>query len=63
MPNAAGPDPAVVMAGALVTLAFFMLVAFIAREYKHHPGKAVAVLTAVATVLIAFPAILYALYG
>jgi len=55
-------DPVLIMAEVVVTLAFFMLVGYVARALRSssHPAAAIA---AIATLVGALPAILYALYA
>lgn len=57
-------DPSVITAGVVTTLALFGLIAYVVHRTASSPtGRPALVLTAVATVLAAFPAILFALYG
>lgn len=57
-----GADPTLLLAEVVVTLAFFGLVAYVAREYRGHPGKAAVVLASVATSVAVLPSVLYALF-
>ncbi|GAA1506565.1 hypothetical protein GCM10009677_43850 [Sphaerisporangium rubeum] len=52
------------MAGVLVTLALFVLIGYVVRTLSTSTHTRLAgVLAAIASLIIAFPAVLYALYG
>ncbi len=55
-------DPVPIMAGVVVTLAFFILVGYVARALRNSSRPAAAI-AAIATLVGALPAILYALYA
>lgn len=55
-------DPVLIVAGVVVTLAFFMLVGYVSRALRNSSRPAAAIV-AVATLVGALPAILYALYA
>jgi hypothetical protein len=52
---------ALIVAGVVVTLAFFALIAYVVGALRATKGLA-SVITAIAALVAAFPAILYALY-
>ena len=54
-------DPLLIVAGVVVTLAFFLLIAYVVRATP--AARAARVLAAVGSVMVALPAVLYALYG
>ncbi|TMQ99266.1 hypothetical protein ETD83_18105 [Actinomadura soli] len=59
-------DPASLAAGVLITLAFFLLIGYIVRSMLRTEVAAVRIATtliALGSVMVALPAILYALLG
>lgn len=54
-------DPVLVAAGVVVTLACFLLIAYVVRVTP--ATRTVKVLGAVGSVIVVLPAVLYALYG
>jgi hypothetical protein len=55
-------DPALIMAGVMITLAFFALIGFIVWTLRH-TTRLPAVIAALSTLIAVLPAVLYALYG
>ncbi|WP_405148690.1 hypothetical protein OG589_12005 [Sphaerisporangium sp. NBC_01403] len=51
------------MAGALVTLALFVLIGYVVHTLGTSHSRLAGVLAAIASLIIAFPAVLYALHG
>lgn len=56
-------DPALIVAGVVVTLAFFILIGFIVWVLSRTTALSPPLIRALAVLVAALPAILYALYA